>query len=274
MRASLLQAGRLAGTIALVVGLFLWSPALSLAGRLVIDLAAEARIEAGRLLIGLAVTNRGDEAALNLQAESLLPEGGHSGLVKKLEAGQTIRLSFSLPVKDLPSGRHLAVVRVNFQDLNEYPFSALTQAAYHWQDDVSSPLIIEAKPLKLAGRGRLKILLRNPETQPAEVELRLFTPKELEAKPASLLVKLPGRGQANAEFELANFSGLAGADYPIVVVAEQMLADRHAAKAATVMVSLTGQESFFKRTFYYWLAAAAALAGVFVYLQFRGRRRA
>ena len=60
---------RLSWTLVLI--LFLASPAW--AGQLVIDVSAEATAVEDKVLVKLVVSNRGDEAAINIQAEPLMP---------------------------------------------------------------------------------------------------------------------------------------------------------------------------------------------------------
>ncbi|MBW2617689.1 MAG: hypothetical protein JRC92_02290 [Deltaproteobacteria bacterium] len=258
----------------LVLILLLASPAL--AGQLVINVSAEATAKKDRVLVKLVVSNRGDEAAINIQAEPLMPSGETSGLVEILDAGGQVEMSLSLEAAGEQPGRHLAVIRVRFQDLNEYPFSALAHTYYHRLTDQPSPILLKTDqpgPFKLAGLGKLKIVLANPEPEPASVILRVFTPLEMSAHPEERKLKLPGRGEMTAVIRLSNFSGLRGAGYPVLISAEQMAADRHTVKVLAVMVSLVGRPNFFNRTLKYWLAAIGVLVALLIWSQVRRRRR-
>ena len=258
----------------LVLILVLAPPAL--AGQLVIDVSAEATAAKDKILVKLVVSNRGDETAINLQAEPLMPSGEASDLVEILDAGGQVEMNLSLEAEDERPGRHLAVIRVRFQDLNEYPFSALAHTYYHRLSDQPSPLLLktdQAGPFKLAGLGKLKIVLANPEPEPAPVLVRVFTPLEMSAQPEKRKLELPGRGEVTTVIRLSNFSGLSGAGYPVLISAEQMVADRHTVKVLPVMVSLVGRPNLFNRTLKYWVAAIGVLVALLIWSQVRRRRR-
>ena len=248
----------------------------ALAGQLVIDVSAEATAKKDRVLVKLVVSNRGDEAVINIQAEPLMPSGEASDLVGILDPGGQVEMSLSLEAADEQPGRHLAVIRVRFQDLNEYPFSALAHTYYHRLTDQPSPILLKTDPtgpFKLAGLGKLKIVLANPEPEPAPVLVRVFTPLEMSAQPEKRKLELPGRGEVTTVIRLSNFSGLSGAGYPVLISAEQMVADRHTVKVLPVMVSLVGRPNLFNRTLKYWVAAIGVLVALLIWSQVRRRRR-
>jgi len=258
----------------LVLILFLAPPAL--AGQLVIDVSTEATAMEDKVLVKLVVANRGDEAAINIQAEPLMPKGEASELVEILDADGQVEMSLSLEAAGEQPGRHLAVIRVRFQDLNEYPFSALAHTYYHRLSDQPSPLLLKtdpAGPFKLAGLGKLKLVLVNPEPEPASVILHVFTPVEMSAHPEERKLELPGRGEVTATIRLSNFSGLSGAGYPVLISAEQTIADQHTVKILPVTVTLVGRPNFFNRTLKYWLAAISVLVVLLIWSQVRRRRR-
>ena len=263
-----------------VVALVLWLAAClcaapAWAGRLVIQVSARAYLQAGRVQVVLTVVNRGDEAARDLQAHLLYPPvEAASRRLASLAAGGEEDLVLSWPAPAGPPGRYAAVVRVDFSDQNQYPFSTLAHALYALGRDRPSPLAVRAAPVRLEGTSATWALTAsNPSPQPFQGGVHLFCPRELSLRPRHLSLHLPPRGRTVLTAELTNFSALSGASYPLVAVVEGRVAGRQVSAVVTGRVTLAPRQGFFRRTLGWWLAGAGLLTALWVVLAVRGRRR-
>jgi len=244
------------------------------AGRLTIDAAAQARLSRGRLEVRLSLTNRGDQPALRLRAELLGRERPvFSGELARLEPGRTAGLDLADGAPQGPPGHCGLVVRVGFQDPGQDQFSALAWAECFLGRDQPSPLQVRAGPLALAGRGRLRFEIHNPLEAPLRVRASLFSPWELAVPGPVRELSLPGQSGRELAFDLINLSGLAGAEYPVMLLLEHRLGGLHSARVFPVQVSLVERPNLVRDHPAWWLAAALGLAGLLAAAQFRARRR-
>jgi len=249
-------------------------PAQVWAGRLIIDVSAQAKPEQDRLLVDLTVTNRGDEPALDVQAEapdSLEPI--KSGLIQQLDPGASARLRLNLPRAEDQTGRYAVVSLVNFHDLNQHPFSALAQASYYVGQDQRSPLVVESPPVTMSERRQIKLNLINPEKEPLKVKATVFAPKELSAGEIPDLLTVEPRQSQEATFDLWNLAGRAASTYPVMVLLEYEFEGRRTAQVAKVMVSLVQKDNLFRRNLGWWLTGIGLVLGALVLVQMRTRRQ-
>jgi hypothetical protein len=241
----------------------------------VIQVDSQAAAQDGQVKMSLKVANHGDEAAVNIQAQALATRHQvKSRLVPSLPPGRSVELSLSWPHSQSRRGRFAAVARVGFQDLNQYPFTAMAYAYYSLGPDRPCSLSVRPQAQKLAGRKQVQLRLKNPEPKPVPGRLQAFSPREISFKPLAMEITLPGRGEAKTKFELENFSGLKGATYPVLLLWEEAGSDIHTAKVIEIPVTVVEQSNFFKRTMTWWLAVCGFLAALFVFFHLRARRRA
>lgn len=244
------------------------------AGRLTIDAAAQARLSQGRLEVSLSLTNRGDQPALRLRAELPGREPPvFSEEMARLEPNRTADLDLAAGAPQGPPGRYGLVARIGFQDAGQDQFSALAWAEFFIDRDQPSPLQVRAGPLALAGRGRLRFEIGNPLEEPLRVRASLYTPWEIAAPGPVRELNLPGRAGRELAFDLINLSGLAGAEYPVMLLLEHRLDGLHSARVVPVQVNLVERPNPVRDHLAWWLAAALGLAGLLAAAQLRARRR-
>ncbi len=245
------------------------------AGRLVIQVSTRAYLQAGRVQVVLTVVNRGDETAREVQAHLLYPPGeAASRRAAQLPPGGEEDLVLSWPAPAGPPGRYATVVRVDFSDRNQYPFSTLAHALYVVGRDRPGPLAVRAAPVRLEGESAAwSLSVSNPSPQPFQGGVHLFCPRELSLRPRHLSLRLPPRGRRTLTAELTNFSALTGAGYPLVAVVEGRVAGRQVSTVVTSRVTLAPRQGFFRRTLVWWLAGAGLLTVLWLALAVRGRRR-
>ena len=267
---------RVVWPLGLVVCLCLvtFHPAPLLAGRLIIDVFAQAKPVQDRLLVDLTVTNRGGEPALDVQAEapdSLEPI--KSGLIQQLDPGASARLRLSMPRTEDQTGRYAVVSLVNFHDINQHPFSALAQATYYVSQDQRSPLVVEPPSVTMAERRQIKLNLINPEKEPLVVKAKVFAPKELSAGEIQGLLTIEPRQSLEVTFDLWNLAGRAASTYPVMVLLEYEFEGRRTAQVIKVMVSLVQRKNVFRRNLGWWLTGIGLALAALVLAQVRFRRQ-
>lgn len=239
------------------------------------DVAAQAALtQEGLLQVRATVTNRGDEPAINLQAAALnLPGAAPSSPLEMLPPGQSADLTLSHAAAPRLPGRYAVLLRLDLQDLNQYPLSALGYAYYAAGNDQDSPLALRAEPLELRQQGRLGLRLTNPGQAPLKVTLRAFAPRELGMDPAPLEVDLPAGGERDLGLEITNLSGQPQAQYPVLIWTAHDLEGRHSEMVNEVKVTLAQEGNVFRERLPWWLALLGLLAAWVVWRQVRARRR-
>ncbi len=259
-------------SVATVLGFV--SPDQADAGRLVIDVSGRSELVGERVRAVLSVTNRGDEAALDIQAEAPgqypVPK---SLMVQRLEPGQTIELDLSWARPGPKPGTYIKVSMVNFQDSINRPFTAPAEVRFNLGQETASPVMAESKQVSLADRRMVRVKLWTKEKEPMDLRVTVFTPKELSAAEIDNPIRLtPGRVKT-ISFDLWNLSGMSGSTYPIMLLLEHESKGRHAAKVIKVMAFLKGRKNFVTANLEWWLAAIGAVMGFILAIQFGTRRR-
>jgi hypothetical protein len=246
----------------------------ALAGSITLQITAHTQYREGQVKLRLALVNRGDEAAKNLRAVGLgQAQGVRSGLLVLLPPGQKGQLELSWPVSDPEPGRHLVALRVEYQDLNGYPLSALAWGYYRVGQDLISPLRLTAQPLSLADSARAMLTVANPTDVPLSVRLKLFAPRELSASLEPAELQLPARGRAEVELKLKRLSGQIGSRYQLLVVLESRHGGLASFKPLLLPVSLVPQPPASSPPWWWWAGGGLILvlaAGLGWWL---GRRR-
>lgn len=258
--------------LCLVWGLL--APGKALAGKLVIDVSCQTRLEKGDIRALLSVTNRGDEAALNLQAQApgIYPVP-QSALVDRLEPGQSTGLELRLDRPGPLPGTYIRVALVNFQDSGGRSFSAPAEVRFNLGQEARLPLEVLAGPVPFSDRRLVRVGLLNKGSEPLDLEARVVAPREISAaRPRSPIRVEPGR-EKTIRFDLWNLSGLAGSTYPVILLLESRAGGVHAARAVRIMAALEPRRNPIRAHLEWWLAAMGACLGLLVAAQFVNRGR-
>jgi hypothetical protein len=91
-------------------------------------------------------------------------------------------------------------------------------------------------------KKRLSLLMRNLDTKPHAVQIRMFAPKELNVKPESAPVTLDAKGELTQDFEISSFGALAGSTYVVFAAMDYDDAGSHYSSTAGGMVSIVKYE--------------------------------
>lgn len=245
------------------------------AGHLAIQVQAQAWLgPQGLVETRAVVTNRGDEPALNLQATALHPPGGASSApLEELLPGQNAELGLSQAAGPALPGRHAVVLRLDLHDLNHYPLSALGHAHYTLGQEQPSPLVVEARPLELRGRGSLALRLANPGPPPLQVAVRAFAPRELGVDQKALVVDLPAGQFRDLGLPINNLGGQPGAQYPLLILTACDWQGWHDEQVVEARVTLAPEGNPFRQRLPWWLGLLGLLAAWVAGRQIWARRR-
>jgi hypothetical protein len=223
----------------LVVGAFV-APA-AWAGTITLDVRT--RCEAGPAAVRCAVeiSNRGDEAALELTADV---EAGaraeRAGIRARLAPGETWTFDVDVEPDRLRPGRTPVLVRVGYRDEGGYPLSALSWGLL--ESGAGRSLDFDATLDSIALRGddaatTIHIQGLAPTTDP--VTVRLILPGELGVVgPSAARVHPDADGTAEASFRVQNVSGFPGSSYEILALVETRSADSRDAHFVPATVRL------------------------------------
>ena len=242
----------------------------AVAGRLVMDVSGRAQVLGGKIRIMLTVTNRGDEPALEIQAEAPGDFPAPKSLMaERLEPGGSVELDLQAKPGGPEPGAYIKVVLVNFRDSMNHPFTALAEIRYDLGPGTESPVIATAQPVTLSDRRLVKIGLTNQGQEALNVRARVFAPRELSAAQPGGSMKLDPGQSRTLFFDLWNLSGLAGSVYPVVVVLEHLSHGRHATRAVRIMATLTPRQNPVMNHLEWWLAAIVLTLILLIGAQFR-----
>jgi hypothetical protein len=256
------------------MGLHFFVAAPAQAGQVVMEISVTAQAVQGGAELAVRVSNQGDDTATNLQMVALHPPGGPpSGLVESLHPGQSMELGLNVALSPGPPGRYAVPLRLDFQDLNQFPFSALAHA-YFWRgQDRASPLAVQAKPLEMDFRGTLEVTLVNTEERPIDVSWQVFAPRELGVDSARRETQLAARSAQALSLEVTSLTAQLEAEYPLLIWTGYELDGHRLEKIVEARVRLVRQENFFRRTLGWWLALAVLLAAWVTWVQIRSARQ-
>jgi len=212
------------------------------------------------VIVEVTAVNKGDEAALEVRAAARCREvEAVSAPEPELKPGQsfTARLPLS-PKIELP-GAYLVEVRVDFQDRNGQPFSALAHTSFAFREGVTPEVFAEPDRVEMNRRGRLSFRLTNKGDSARQVKLRLVLPQELKAEAIEQELRIESGQTQAAVFNLENRSAQDRAEYPVLAFLEYEADGRHYASVAESRVRLVLAGNIFKTYRWGLFAVAAAL---------------
>jgi len=173
------------------------------------------------LAVTLEITNSGDEAAMSVAAQAEF--GGAFARAEprpSLAPGEKMQASLELPRTAAAAGQWPLVTRVDYADAKGYPFQALQVAVVSVMASPSLVAIVDVDVHPVAGSGRLRARLKSLSDAARPVQVRLVTPRELEADPPGAALSLAPWGEAAVEAKIVNRGARVGSRYPVFVTAE------------------------------------------------------
>lgn len=203
------------------------------------DINVQTRLKDDELMVSVEVTNNGDEPAYYVTGN--VEVGGHSKVgdtreILDVKESFKIKFDFKLPF-DKP-GNYPVLIRVDFADGNQYPFSALSLRHINYGEAISPRIFGKMDPLQIAKKGKVRLKLKCLDEKEKALTVRLILPKEISTSdPVRKIEFKPGK-EEDISFRISNFSALVGANYPIYALMEYEDEEKHYFTAAMTTVEI------------------------------------
>jgi hypothetical protein len=243
------------------------------AGTLSIKTRATVKTEKDRLNVTAKTYNKGDEAAHNVQTNIIfLDERFESQSRKLLMVNQSEAFHVEKVLSGINQGRYPLTVMVDFQDGNQYPFSAVVGTTFHYKKDVNPDLECVTHDLIMEKKDELRIETRNLGVDSKHIRATVVLPRELSAPVTQIDFHIDGRGEKTIFFDIVNLSALSGATYPVFCYMEYDSEDTHYTAVAKASVEVVRQGDWLRRTQWFWIGLAVFLGVVIVLYQFKRKQ--
>lgn len=173
-----------------------------------------AKTEQGRDILGVSVelTNNGDEPAYSVRIHA--EAGGHSQagpVIPILGVKSLLREEFEFDLSFGKFGKYPVLVRTDFADANQHPFSALSLSLINYRGAASSKIFFDKpEPLEIAKKGELCLKVKSLDEEERDINVRLILPKELDAAEPARKIRVSPRNEKDVCFAVSNFSALVG----------------------------------------------------------------
>lgn len=228
---------------------------ISLAGTLTIQTKTTVMTEGNRIKGSIKVINKGNVAAYNIQANiTVLGKQIKTSIKKLLPVSESHVFEFETVLTGIKKGRFPLHVTVDFHDVNEYPFSAISCTTFFFQKDANPDLFCLINNLTIDRKGKLLIDLKNRGFKVKDIRATLILPRELSSPRPSIDFDIESRSQKTVEFTIENFYALSGASYPIFFVLEYDKQDTHYTALSSNVVKIEKKENWFWRVRWFWVA--------------------
>ena len=243
--------------------LLLSTPAL--AGVLTIQVETTLETEEDRLRGTIKVTNRGDEPALDLRAEIILPgEQLQREITRKLEPKGSAFLSFDARLAGLKKGSYPLPITVIFHDAKLYPFSALSCPVFSYGAEGNQVLNCTALPANIGERGEISFTLKSSSAAARTMEAMVFLPREFHSPRPRFSLTIEPQELRTLSFEVFNSSALQGASYPVYGIIQYEIEGLHQALVIPTTLKITEKGNWFAKTRWYWLLGGLLLGVITV----------
>lgn len=175
--------------------------------------------------MNISVKNLGNEVARSVEIVPILPSGLRTNnlIIGDLppEERFTGKLNFS-KTEEFSLGIYPLVLRVEYADMNQYPFSVL--ASSYFENENSSRAYVGGAMNKIEitkeGSGSIELKLRNMDEKSHEVKINLYSPKEIKVETPQKKVNIEGQGTKEISFNLESFGALPGSSYFLIASVE------------------------------------------------------
>ena len=98
-----------------------------------------------------------------------------------LEVAGVFETEFEFGVSLEKPGNYPALVRIDFTDAKQYPFSFLSLNHFSYKEEVSPKVFAMMKAQEIAKKGKIHLRLKNLDEEAKEANVRLILPKEISA---------------------------------------------------------------------------------------------
>jgi hypothetical protein len=205
------------------------------------------------------MTNTGDEPAQNVRAHvTFMGKEMHTDNISSFPPQVPKSENFVLDTTDL-KGTYPAVVIVDFEDLNSYPFSSVSiQQVRSGATSPADLMGVLQGQIELATKVSVPLRIRSKSDREIAVTCRVVAPNELLAEVPEFTLTIPPKGDEQATVELENFSGTPTSSYPVHVLLEYDQNGEHFCVPAVTMVTIVAPSPVSSMKF--WVVLVVALA--------------
>jgi hypothetical protein len=212
-----------------------------------VTLSPPERVSGGDFEMNLTVVNSGDEAAHDVQASLLLPDGfsSHTLFPGTMEPGIPYNGRFNVSANETVNpGLYPIVLKTHYTDANAYPFSTVSPAYLRYKTQTPIMLRGQISDLTLAGQGEkdLEVAFSNLDEKPHNVLVRLHIPDELKTGEYSEKLGIMAKDEGKVRIPLKSFGALPGSVYIIFASAEYDEGGLHYSSIASGKVEIVGKE--------------------------------
>ena len=226
-----------------------------------------------RFKVGVEVTNRGDEPAYNVQVNGEVngqmlttPAKDSLGVNEKYSTDAVLDTNLA------KNGKYPVIVKVDYTDANQYPFSAISINHVVYGKNVTSQMFGIFKNIEISSEGILNLSLKSLSEQEEKVTVRLILPRELSSPNLSKTISLKAKSEDKVNFEVKNFSALPGSVYSVYAIMEYDEGDTHYSSSVGGNISIQKEGGFVKSNRTLLIGIAVILVVLFAYLNLKSLR--
>jgi hypothetical protein len=219
------------------------------------------------------MTNTGDEPAQNVRAHvTFMDKEMHTENIGDFPPQKPKSERFALDTAGL-KGTHPAVIIVDFEDLNSYPFSSVSIQQVKTKGARPAQLMgVLPGQMELANKMTVPLRVRNKSDNEIIATCRVVTPNELISNTPEFTVTVPPRGEQSASVALENFSGTPTSSYPVHVLMEYDHEEEHFSISAMTVVAIVAPSPATSKGFWLVVAVVVLIAAVLLLPQLRTKK--
>ena len=221
----------------------------------------------------IKVTNLGDEAAYNVQLSlDINNKKTISSVKERLDIQKSFEWKVPLAAKLKNPGKYPLILTTNYQDVNSYPFSAISVSAFDYKQGTISDIASKINNIELSDEGTLELTIKNLAETAKNIDIRLIVPKELTADKDKLRVKLPAKRQTTINFEIEKFSALTGSSYVVFAVIEYNEDNMHYTAMSSGVVKIIEKVGINIKNNFLFITLAILII-IFVFLRIKNSKK-
>lgn len=223
----------------------------------------------------LELMNSGDEAAYDVQASLLLPEGFESKpvFIGQINPYEPFEGNFTITFTErINKGKYPLAVLVDYTDTNGYPFSSVSSGHIIYETPTVSRIFGSMSELSLVEKesGRLVLLLKNLDETPHDTRIKLVLPAELKVVEGQRDVSIASKNEKEMYFDVTNLAGLEGSTYAVFASIEYDDDGLHYTSFAMGSIKIMKEKSL--SIVWFLVMTFILLLSIFIHYKLRGRR--
>jgi len=226
--------------------------------------------------IHVELLNSGDESANNVQISLISDFESNPIFVGTLMPNVPFESDSNVSLKkDISPGNYPLVVLVDYSDANGYPFSSVSPSSIVYKTPTVSKISVAISELTLSGKQskKLTITVRNLDDVSHELDVKLILPRELKVVDGERTILIQPKEEKELNFDVSSFSALAGSSYVILASIEYEHEGLHYSSLGRGIIKIIEKSGIVELPSWLPVAVIVALVAVFIYYQFRGKKK-